>query len=307
MTNPRAPVTLQKYAYAAQILLMPALALSKMSICLTYLRIFYTDKCGRLMIQALLVLLVLLTFPFMFEVAFQCRPIHVYWTEGRPAEKCLQDSPGLILNGTLNISVDVALMGIVLPRVLQLQLHRRQKWALSGIVLLGSLAVAAGITRMVRISGLITMPSFEPSWDAYDVSIWTSTEIYVSLLCASAPGMKPVVVKILPKILGSSFSRNRTRATGEGSSGMELGLGSKWKRTAIGSTRMNSKRPSNAALLTADGPYTEVGSGADARSLSGKSNWPAIENSEDESSRAGHIYKTSEISIQNYAVQDIPR
>ncbi|KAF3032544.1 hypothetical protein E8E12_004018 [Didymella heteroderae] len=302
MQNPEAPITSQKYAYAAQIILFPALALSKMSICLTYMRIFYQDKRGRYMIQALLVLLVLLTFPFMFEVAFQCHPVQVYWTEGRPAAKCLKDFPGFILSGSLNIFVDVALMGIVLPRVLELQLHKRQRWALTGIVLLGSLAVVAGIVRMVRVSHLLTMINFEPSWDSYDVSIWTSTEIYVSLLCASAPGVKPVVVKVLPKILGSSFSRGRTRPTGEESTGIELGLGSKWKRTTIGSTRMNSKRMNEAALTTADGPYTEVGSGIDARSLSGNSDSPTTATSEGESRQGGHIYKTSEISIQTHAI-----
>lgn len=302
MENPQAPITSQKYAYAAQIILFPALALPKMSICLTYLRIFYTDKRGRYMIQALLVLLVLLTFPFMFEVAFQCHPIQVYWTEGRPAAKCLQDLPGFLLSGSLNIFVDVALMGTVLPRVLELQLHQRQRWALTGIVLLGSLAVVAGIVRMVRVSSSITMPNFEPGWDSYDVSIWTSMEIYVSLLCASAPGVKPVVVKILPKILGSSSSRGRTRATGEGSTGIELGLGSKWKRTTIGSTRMNNKRLNEAALATVDGPYTEVGSGIDAHSLSGKSDRPTTATSEGESSQGGHIYKTSEISTQTHTI-----
>lgn len=298
---PDGPITSQKYAYAAQILLFPALALSKMSICLTYLRIFYHDKRGRYMIRALLGLLVLLIFPFMFEVAFQCRPIHVYWTELRPTTKCLKDFPGFMLSGSLNIFVDVALMAIVLPRVLELKMHKRQKWALVGIVLLGSFAVIAGIVRMVRVSALLRTRGFEPSWDAYDVSIWTSMEIYVSLLCASAPGVKPVIVKVMPKILGSSFSRARTRGTGEGSTGIELGLGSRWKRTMIGSSRITNKRSNDTALAAADGPYTEVGSGVDARSLSGMSDRSAIATSEG-GGQSGHIYRTSEISVQTHAI-----
>ncbi|KZM23120.1 hypothetical protein ST47_g5760 [Ascochyta rabiei] len=296
--NPQAHITARKYAYAAQIILFPALSLSKFSICLTYLRIFYFDKRGRYMIQALMVLLVLLIVPFGFQVTFQCRPVHVYWTEGRPAAKCIQDLPGFILSGSLNIFVEVALMAIVLPRVLELKLHPRQKWALTSIVLLGSLVVAAGIVRMVRVGTAIEMPNFEPSWDSYDVSIWTSTEIYVSLLCASAPGIKPFVVKILPKLLGSS-SRSRTRTTGGVSYGIELGLSSKWKRTTIGSTRMN-RRPSETALSTADGPYTQVGGGVDAYSLGRQSKErPTTATSEGESSH-GHIHKTSKISLQNH-------
>lgn len=301
MENPQAPITSQKYAYAAQIILFPSLALSKLSICLAYLRIFYSDKRGRYMIQALVVLLVLLIVPFDFEVAFQCRPVHVYWTEGRPASKCLADLPGFLISGALNIFVDISLMAIVLPRIFELQLHQRQRWALTGIVLLGSLAVVAGIVRMVRVGTAIKMPDFEPSWDSYDVSIWTSTEIYVSLLCASAPGVKPVIVKILPKILGSSL-RSRTRTTGRASTGIELGLGSKWKRTTIGSTRMD-RGLSETALATVDGPYTQVGGGVDARS-------PSRESEEQitaaaggsESRQGGHFYRTSDIPTQTHAI-----
>lgn len=301
MENPQAPITSQKYAYAAQIILFPALALSKLSICLTYLRIFYIDKRGRYMIQALVVLLVLLIVPFDLEVAFQCRPVHVYWTEGRPAAKCIKDLPGFLLSGILNVFVDVALIAIVLPRVLELQLHQRQRWALTGIVLLGSLAVVAGIVRMVRVSTALKMPNFEPSWDSYDVSIWTSTEIYVSLLCASAPGIKPVIKKVMPKLLGSSFS-SRTRTDGRTDTGIELGLGSKWKRTTIGSARIN-RRLSNTALTTADGPYTQVGGGMDARSLSRKSEEsPGTVTSEGENMQGGHIHETSGISIQTRAI-----
>ncbi|KAL5114876.1 hypothetical protein ACEQ8H_007254 [Pleosporales sp. CAS-2024a] len=52
--SPHDPVESQKYAYAAQILLLPALTLPKMSICCAYPRIFYTAKWSRHMIQGLL-------------------------------------------------------------------------------------------------------------------------------------------------------------------------------------------------------------------------------------------------------------
>jgi hypothetical protein len=148
-------------------------------------------------------------------------------------------------------------MIIVLPRILELQLHPRQRWALASIVLLGSLAIAASIMRMVHVTGAVTMPNFEPSWDAYDVSIWSATEVYVSLICASAPGVKPVIVKLIPHILGSSVRSH----TPPGQS-IELGLGSKWMRTTIGSARVHRK-PDDSMLGTVDGLYTQVGDGAD--------------------------------------------
>lgn len=286
--NPRDPVQSQKYAYAAQILLFPALALPKFSICLAYLRIFYTDKRGRRLIQCLMVLLVLLIIPMQIEVALQCNPIHVYWTEGRPKSKCIKDIAGFMVSGSLNIFVDVSIMAVVLPRILELQLHKRQRYALVGIVLLGTLAVVAGIVRMIRVGTMLQKTNFDPSWDSYDVSIWTSTEIYVAVICASAPGIKPFVSKVLPKLLGTSLL-SRTRRTGGPSQSYEMG--SKWK--TIGSNKIQ-RQTSETALATADGPYTECGRGADAESLGDDQGRPSRRSSSDE----GGIYKTSEITVK---------
>jgi hypothetical protein len=288
MKNPEDPVRSQQYAFAAQILLFPALALSKLSICAAYLRIFYTDIRGRRMIQALIVLLILIIIPFDIEIILQCKPIHVYWTEGRPASKCLDDLAGLFVNGTLNILADVILMAIVLPRVVELKLHKRQRWALIGIVLLGTLAVVAGIIRMVRVSLMLAKSDFDPSWDSYDISIWTNTEIYVSLICAAAPGIKPVIVRLLPKMLGSSL-RSRTRTTGA-----PIELSSKWKRTTtIGSSKLH-RQSSQTALATAEGPYTQCGRGVDADSFGDDTSGRPSRRGSDEDG----IYKTSEISVQ---------
>lgn len=236
-------------------------------------------------------LLVLSIVPFVIEVILQCKPIHVYWTEGRPGAKCLDDFAGFIISGTINIVADALLIAIVLPRVIELKLHKRQRWALVGVVLLGILAVVAGITRMVRVSIMLQKSDFDPSWDSYDISIWTNTEIYVSLICAAAPGIKPVIVRLLPKVLGTSL-KSKSRTTGGG--GIELG-GSKWRHTTtIGSARLQ-KQNSQTALATADGPYTECGRAGDDESWENKSGRQSRRGSEDE---GGGIYKTSEISVE---------
>jgi hypothetical protein len=290
MKDPMNPVRSQQYAYAAQILLFPALAMPKLSICSAYLRIFYTDFRGRRMIQALMVLLILTIIPMQIEVILQCKPIHVYWTEGRPASKCLKDLAGLFVNGTLNILADVILIAIVLPRVIELKLHKRQRRALIGVILLGTLAVVAGIIRMVRVSLMLQKPDFDPSWDSYDISIWTNTEIYVSLICAAAPGIKPVIVRLVPKILGTTM-RSRTRTTG---GPIELS-GSKWTRTIGTGNSKLQRQTSETALATGDGPYTECGRGVDEESLEMRTSGRQSRRGSD---AGGIIYKTSEIKVQ---------
>lgn len=248
--------------------MLGALSAPKLSICLTYLRLFYSDVWGRRLIKLLIALVVAPNVGFVINVFFQCRPISAYWTEGRPADKCNQDIIGIWVSGGLNMFFDVALVFIVLPQVLGLPLNGRQRWSLICIVGLGFVAAAAGLIRMVRVGTTLRKHNFDPSWDMYDISIWTATEIYVSLVCAAAPGIKPLVSKIVPKLLGSTLgaSSDNTRAESTLSvyppGSIELKL-SKCRRGTIGSAR--TRRNTHESLLEdGDGPYAEVGRGVDA-------------------------------------------
>lgn len=285
--DPKDAVESQKWAYAAGLIFFPALAFPKLSICSAYSRIFGESLINRRVIYALIVLVAVPSIPFFFLSIFQCKPIHVYWTEGRPSQKChVVDFNMFYVHGGLNIFCDVALMLIVIPRVLELHISNRQKWALVGIVGLGLLVIIAGIVRMTRLFFTLSKPNFDASWDAYDISIWTSTEIYVSLICAAAPGIKPVVSLVLPKLLGSSLG-SRTRTTGDGSGGAApIELHSKMKRVTIGSAR--TRRNMNESVLDeADGPYAEIGRGVDTESPSPK----------DVNKARRHTKKLSEILI----------
>ncbi|KAH7132457.1 hypothetical protein B0J11DRAFT_601033 [Dendryphion nanum] len=202
-------VMLQQYAYVAQIALIPALAFSKVSICLFYVRVFDSDRRGRALIVSLIVLLVGTSIPFFFQGIFQCAPIEVYWTEFRPESKCINDIHSLYIYGAINVFTDLALIAIVLPRVIGLTLNNRQRYALVGIVLLGLLAAGAGLARSIRVGQTLAIYKSDPMWNAFDISIWTSTEIYVSLICAAAPGTKPLVIKLIPKLLGSAGQKER--------------------------------------------------------------------------------------------------
>lgn len=264
--NPNDAVESQKWAYASNLLLFPAFSLPKLSICYAYSRIFGESLINRRMIQGLILLISIPSIPFFFMSVFQCKPINVFWTEGRPPDKCtLLDFKVFYIHGAINVFSDLALMAIVFPRVLELRISPRQKWALFGIVGLGSLAAVAGIVRMSRLSITLSKPNFDASWDAYDLSIWTSTEIYVSLVCAAAPGVKPVVSILLPKILGTSLA-SRTRTTSEGheqTAPIEL---YKSRRATIGSAR--TRRNTHDTILDeGDGPYVEVARGVDRHSL----------------------------------------
>ncbi|KAF1950702.1 hypothetical protein CC80DRAFT_539442 [Byssothecium circinans] len=287
-------VASQKFAYVSQLLVLGALALPKLSICLTYLRIFCpsNDDWGRRAIKGLIVVLLVPLIPFFWLSIFQCKPISAYWDEGRPASKCYEDISGLYANGALNVFVDMALIVIVLPRVLQLHLNLRQKWMLVGIVTLGFLAAIAGAVRVTRVGTTVTKANFDATWDMYDISTWTSIEIYVSLICASAPGCKPLVSKLLPKLLGSSLASHESttwiQSFPPGS--VELNL-SKQRRETIGSARVR-RNTHDSILEEAEGPYTEFGRGLDSASFDGHSK-------DEDDDRMSKISETSVSVVQH--------
>jgi hypothetical protein len=273
-----------KYSYASQIIVLVAFALPKLSICIAYIRFFLTDDWGRRMVKGLIVILMVPLIPFIVLTIFQCKPINAYWTEGRPGSKCRNDILGVYINGGLNIFVDIALILIALPRILQLHLKKRQKWALVGVASLGFLAVGAGFIRIIRVTTTVTKKNFDAAWDVYDISIWTSVEVYVSLICASAPGIKPLITQWVPKLLGPSLSNyERTTVLEDGQAG-SIELGSKLRRGTIGSARTR-KKPHDSVLEEMEEPYTEVGRGV--RSV--RSDWPQSHNQDDDERRLPKI------------------
>ncbi|PVH95712.1 hypothetical protein DM02DRAFT_659872 [Periconia macrospinosa] len=253
----------QQWGFASAIMLPFALSLPKLSICLTYLRLFQSDVWGRRLIKFLILVVCVPVLPFFIHGLLQCKPISAFWNEGRPVEKCGEDISGLWVAGAMSIFVDVALVVIVLPQVLRLHLPTRQRWSLILIVAMGLLAGGAGLVRIIRVGTTLKKEDFDPSWDMYDLSIWSAMEIYVSLICASAPGMKPLVTKVLPKFLGSSLGSNGTLDTTHkyppGS--VELSL-SQQRRGTIGSARVR-RNTHDSILEEGEGPYVEVGRGVD--------------------------------------------
>lgn len=271
-------------------MILPAVCLPKASICLTYIRIFSNDKVGRYVIQAVGLLLVLASCVHVIESGLVCTPTYVYWTEFRPQDKCLADFAWFYVGGCISISADFIIIGVVLPRIIGLHLNRREKLALICIVCLGFFAAAAGIARMARLAITLQSPDLDPNWDQYDVSIWTAAEIYTCVVCASAPGIKPLVTKLIPKLLLTTL-RSRSKSTSDPQS---IELGSRIKKHSIGCMPM--QRSTSDDELNLNGTSTEVDSRGDAESWDNRS--------QDTEPRPGPvIYKTSEFTIESSAAR----
>ena len=132
------------------------LSLTKISICLFYLRLFI-DKISRYLAVGTMVFIVLYTIPLILISIFQCKPVAAVYDISITNSECINTLPAFYANSVFNIIVDVWLIYLVVPRIWTLKMAFRQKAALFVVVTLSWLVVIAAIVRAVRISAVLTV------------------------------------------------------------------------------------------------------------------------------------------------------
>jgi hypothetical protein len=134
---PENDTILRQLYYVSGLFYVIAENISKISILLTYLRIFPSDSF-RLVTKVALVLIPLRTLAFFIADALQCIPINSIWDLNLQA-KCIS-STGLILSGAaFNIVDDVVLILMPIPELRSLNLSIKKRAALIFMFAVGSL------------------------------------------------------------------------------------------------------------------------------------------------------------------------
>lgn len=125
--------------FASEVIYVPALMTTKISILLLYRRIFTSDKFHRVLwCVGGFVLAFAIT--AIFLQIFQCTPIEAIWYTNIERH-CVDISASYIAMGTINIVTDVAILCLPMPQLWQLQMSRTRKVQMIGMFLLGGLYV----------------------------------------------------------------------------------------------------------------------------------------------------------------------
>jgi hypothetical protein len=129
--------------------------------------------------------------------AFGCSPVSKVWNPRTPG-KCVNQNPGLISFSIISVLADLSLIMIVFPRVIGLKIPRLQKIGILLVVNLGWIAIIASILRSIKMVALVKDPDF--TWNVLDFIVWSGLDSSMSLTCAAASTLKP----LLRKLPGSS-------------------------------------------------------------------------------------------------------
>lgn len=82
------------------------------------------------------------SYPFILWItmACACRPVSFYWNQYLGAEgSCINVSLFFLLLGIVNMFNDIVLLFVPVPRIWELQMNKRTKSSIVGIMLLGGL------------------------------------------------------------------------------------------------------------------------------------------------------------------------
>lgn len=123
--------------------------MTKVSILLLYRRLFYVGETRKVedgkpfVIAFWMATFFTCVYPFIMWIvmACACRPLSFYWRQytGATDGKCIQVLTFYLAFGIVNMINDIFVLVVPIPRITRLQMNKRKKASVAGIMLLGSL------------------------------------------------------------------------------------------------------------------------------------------------------------------------
>ncbi|KAH9244008.1 hypothetical protein K456DRAFT_1881809 [Colletotrichum gloeosporioides 23] len=183
-----------QYFFAGELLYLLTTILLKVCVGILLLRIAIVPTHVWIL-RALLLSTLVFGFLYLFLVAFQCRPVHVFWDEGpRTPGHCFSKTVVLgttFTAATLNCIADWA-FGI-LPLFIVWSLDLRKKTKLLVVLLLGFASIASipTIIRAVTVPSVLSEGNFLR--ETANFAIWSTVEPGIGITAACAPSLTPLV------------------------------------------------------------------------------------------------------------------
>lgn len=229
--TPEAVQTFEHYFYVQQILYLYLVATIKLSLLFFYLSIF-PGKGVRAVLWLTVAFTAVFGLTFILLSVFQCTPIEFYWLRYVQQSKghCTRINLLGWIHGGVSVAIDVWMICIPLWQIRTLELHWKKKVGAVIMFLTGALYVIKSTTNCIslpaneeqnsvtvvsalRLQSLISFAnSINPTWDQWPIALWSTIEINVGLMCACLPTLRLILVRIWPRIFGSSMRSGSDRS-----------------------------------------------------------------------------------------------
>ncbi|KAF2491840.1 hypothetical protein BU16DRAFT_442499, partial [Lophium mytilinum] len=176
-------------------------AFPKLSLCITYLRIF-PSKGNRIFCYTAMIYLVCWLISITLVTLFACSPIAASWNPTTPHASCITSRKFYLASGALNSLSDFLVFLWPARALWKIQLPIKQRLGLITVFASGCIVCVTAVIRLIYLEKVFTAPDF-----AYNGAIiWatTSVELNIGLICSCLHAVKPLLSAWFPRSFGSS-------------------------------------------------------------------------------------------------------
>ena len=213
---------------------------TKTSICLFYLTLSKNHPIFKWSTIATLTVVNVAGLALTFLNILQCRPVGAAFEDPiSPTAKCIDIVTLYLSSAPVNIITDLAILFLPMPILTSMRLPRNEKiiliitFSFGGFVAVVDVVriaylESAALARLQNNSGsAASSAEYEYSWIASLSFMWSAVEVHVGVIVACVPGVKPLVAKVFPNLLG------RIKHAGESSGNVFYGPGdAQWANLA---------------------------------------------------------------------------
>ncbi|KAG8424065.1 hypothetical protein J3458_000899 [Metarhizium acridum] len=193
-----------KFFYIMEVLYFFQITLVKLSMLFFFLRIFPAPAVRRLL-WGTVAFVVVYGIVFVFVGLFTCSPISYFWTkwDQEHSGKCMDINAIAWSNAGVGIAIDVWMLAIPLWQLKGLKMNWKKKIGVAAMFMLGTFVTVVSILRL-RSLVKFGSDSTNPTWDFFEVSMWSTIEINVGIWCVCLPSLRLLLVRLFPTLGGST-------------------------------------------------------------------------------------------------------
>ncbi|KAL2193411.1 hypothetical protein P885DRAFT_45508 [Corynascus similis CBS 632.67] len=219
-----------------------SLSLTKVSICLLYLKIFTFEWARRA--AYLVLIIVIITSLWAVSITFTyCIPLQATWDPTVKATFC-HSQPTWWVNTGITIATDVMIFVLPIPIVSPLKLPRRQKLVLLCVFTIGFFVCIVSFVRLFILIQVKNSKDPDYTYMPARLSYLTALEVHTAIVVACAMTLKPLVQRFFPALFtprsDGTYSGGHSASIGRGvgmRGGIRGGGGSSTTPTHHGSAR----------------------------------------------------------------------
>ncbi|KAF3043475.1 hypothetical protein E8E12_009259 [Didymella heteroderae] len=199
--KPEWAISYAKLGFASDILFPIACSLTKISQCLSYLRLF-PGRSNEIFCRMMIVFITTYTIVCILIALLQCRPIRAHWYPQTGLE-CMDTRATFAAIAALNNFSDIMIYLRPMRPLLVIRMPAKQRWGLMSLLAISLLPCIAGLLRLYYVEMFYS--SVDEMWNASIIWALMMLEMNLGVVCGCLFGIQPILATLFPRLFAHSY------------------------------------------------------------------------------------------------------